>query len=195
MEVPQEVTYSICIKNMVCPRCIRVIEDQFALLNLPVAAVQLGQVDMERPLLPEEEDQVRLVLEDFGFELLKDKKAKLVEQIKTLVIDLVHYKQEKDGAKLSTFLAQQIGKDYSTLSHTFSSVENMTIERFLILQKVEFTKAQLEYGELSLKEIASVLHYSSLSHFSKQFKDVTGLTPSEYRKMNVRSRRPLDQLQ
>ncbi|MFB9864900.1 helix-turn-helix domain-containing protein [Rufibacter immobilis] len=194
MEKPQEGIPSICIKNMVCPRCIRIIRDQFALLQLPVIDVRLGQVDFERPLQPEELEKVKLVLEDYGFELLEDRKARLVEQIKTLLIDVIHHKVEGISSNYSTYLAQAIGKDYSTLSHTFSSLEKVTIERFIILQKVEYIKAQLDYEELSLSEIASRLHYSSLSHLSKQFKTVTGYSPTEYKRLEIRNRRSLDQV-
>ncbi|RNI24175.1 AraC family transcriptional regulator [Rufibacter latericius] len=179
---------------MVCPRCIRIIQEQFALLNLPVLGVQLGFVELTRPLEAMEKERVKVVLEDYGFELLEDRKLKLVEQIKTLLIDLIHYREEKITTNYSTFLSQALGKDYSTLSHAFSSVENMTIERYIILQKIEYIKAQLDYEELSLGEIAARLHYSSLSHLSKQFKAITGYTPSDYKKLAVRDRLPLDQM-
>ncbi|QNF31276.1 AraC family transcriptional regulator (plasmid) [Adhaeribacter swui] len=182
------------IKNMVCPRCIRIIREQFARLEIPVLDVQLGLVELTRPLQATEKEKVLIVLEDYGFELLVDKKLKLVEQIKTCIIDLIHHKSEKITTTYSTYLSQAIGKDYSTLSHVFSSVENMTIERFIILQKIEYIKAQLDYEELSLGEIASRLHYSSLSHLSKQFKTITGYTPSEYKKQAIRDRLPLDRL-
>ncbi|WP_227006383.1 helix-turn-helix domain-containing protein [Rufibacter latericius] len=184
----------LSIKNMVCPRCIRIIQEQFALLNLPVLGVQLGFVELTRPLEAMEKERVKVVLEDYGFELLEDRKLKLVEQIKTLLIDLIHYREEKITTNYSTFLSQALGKDYSTLSHAFSSVENMTIERYIILQKIEYIKAQLDYEELSLGEIAARLHYSSLSHLSKQFKAITGYTPSDYKKLAVRDRLPLDQM-
>ena len=183
------------IKNMVCQRCIRIIKEQFTRLQLPVLDVQLGLVELARPLAAAEKERVKLLLEDYGFELLEDKKLKLVEQIKTILIDLIHYKNEKIATTYSTYLSQAIGKDYSTLSHAFSSVENMTIERFIILQKIEYIKAQLDYEELSLGEIASRLHYSSLSHLSKQFKTITGYTPSNYKKQAIRNRLPLDKVQ
>ncbi|QHL87966.1 helix-turn-helix domain-containing protein [Nibribacter ruber] len=179
---------------MVCPRCIRIIKDQFALLHLPVNEVRLGQVDLDRPLNQEELERVKSVMAEYGFELLEDRKGKLVEQIKTLLIEAIHYQEEKISANYSTYLAQAIGKDYSTLSHVFSSMENVTIERYIILQKVEYIKAELDYEELSLGEIAARLHYSSLSHLSKQFKAVTGYSPSEYRKLQIMNRLPLDQV-
>lgn len=193
MEAPLENSKtSIYIKNMVCPRCIRIIQEQFARLNLPVLDVQLGWVDLARPLQGEEKERVKFILEDYGFELLENKKAKLVEQIKTIVIDLIHYKEEKIATNYSTYLAQAIGKDYSTLSHVFSSVEHITIEKYIILQKIECIKAHLDYEELTLGEIASRLHYSSLSHLSKQFKSITGYTPSEYKKLSGKDRLSLD---
>lgn len=193
MEVPLENSKtSIYIKNMVCPRCIRIIQEQFARLNLPVLDVQLGRVDLARPLQGEEKERVKFILEDYGFELLENKRAKLVEQIKTIVIDLIHYKEEKIATNYSTYLAQAIGKDYSTLSHVFSSVEHITIEKYIILQKIECIKAHLDYEELTLGEISSRLHYSSLSHLSKQFKSITGYTPSEYKKLSGKDRLSLD---
>lgn len=194
METSREEITQICIKNMVCPRCIRIIKEQLMLLNLPVIEVHLGHVDLERPLEAAEKDKVIEFLSDYGFELLEERKAKLVEQIKTLIIDAVHYKEEPITSNYSTYLAQTIGKDYSTLSHAFSSMESVTIEKYIILQKIEYIKAQLEYEELSLGEIASKLHYSSLSHLSKQFKSVTGYTPSEYKKLQIKDRHTLDRV-
>lgn len=194
METSQEGTTQIHIKNMVCPRCIRIIEDQFALLQLPVLGVRLGQVDLARPIQAGEMEQVKSILAEYGFELLEDKKEKLIEHIKALLIDAIHHKEEKIFTNYSTYLSHAIGKDYSTLSHAFSSLEKVTIEKFIILQKVEYVKAQIEYDELSLGEIAARLHYSSLSHLSKQFKAVTGYSPTEYRKLQLRGRLPLDQV-
>jgi AraC family transcriptional regulator len=185
---------TICIKNMVCPRCIRIVKEQLQAMSLPVVEVHLGHVDLERPLLPFETEKVKAFLMDYGFELLEDRKAKLVERIKSLLIEVIHYREEKISSNYSTYLAQAIGKDYSTLSHAFSALENTTIEKYIILQKVEYIKAQLEYEELSLGEIAARLHYSSLSHLSKQFKAVTGFTPSDYKKRSIRGRFPIDSL-
>jgi AraC family transcriptional regulator len=185
---------TIYLKNVVCPRCIRIIEEQFYRLGLPLTGVRLGQVDLERPLAKQEKDQVKLVLEDYGFELLEDKRAILVNQIKTALIELIIHQHDKITSNYSTYLVKITGKEYGTLSHAFSAVENVTIEKYIILLKVEYIKAHLDYGELSLGEIAARLQYSSLSHLSKQFKAVTGYAPSEYKRQPVKTRVPLNRL-
>ena len=183
---------TLYIKNIVCPRCIRLIRELLTNLGLPVVQVSLGQVDLAGPLQEAEKEAVKVVLADYGFSLLEERKARLVEQIKSLLIDLIYYKEDKITSNYSTYLAESLGKDYGTLSHTFSAEEGITIEKYVILLKVEYIKAELEYDELSLGEIAARLQYSSLSHLSKQFKNITGIKPSEYKKSLFQNRKPLD---
>ena len=182
------------LKNVVCPRCIRIIEEELDRLGLPVTAVSLGQADLERPLEPEEREQVLSVLANYGFEILEDKRAILVNQIKTALISLIIFQEDRIKTNYSTYLAKITGKEYGTLSHTFSETEKFTIEKYIILLKIEYIKAHMDYEELSLGEIAAHLQYSSLSHLSKQFKAITGYSPSEYKRQPVKTRIPLNRL-
>lgn len=183
---------TIYLKNVVCTRCTRIITEEFDRLGLPVTAVKLGQVDLERPLEEQEKKMVDHFLADYGFELLEDKRSILVNQIKSALINLIIHQQETITTNYSTYLVKITGKEYGTLSHTFSSSENFTIEKYIILLKIEYIKAHMDYEELSLGEIADRLQYSSLSHLSKQFKAVTGFTPSQYKRQHLRTRIPLN---
>lgn len=183
------------IKNMVCGRCIRVVNEELAKLGLHVHHIELGKVEIADGLTPEQVGKIREVLENSGFELLDDKKTKIIEQIKTLVINKVHYNNDQpDTLNFSDFLEQTIGMDYSYLSTLFSSVEGITIEKYMILQKIELVKELLVYDELSLSEIAYKMGYSSVAHLSSQFKKVTGLTPSHFKQLQEQKRKPLDEI-
>lgn len=183
------------IKNMVCGRCIRVVNEELSKLGLHIRHAELGKVEIADGLTPEQVETIRKVLQDSGFELLDDKKTKIIEQIKTLVISKVHYNSEQpDNMNFSGFLEREIGMDYSYLSTLFSSVEGITIEKYMILQKIELVKELLVYDELSLSEIAYKMGYSSVAHLSSQFKKVTGLTPSHFKQLQEQKRRPLDEI-
>lgn len=184
---------TLFIKNMVCGRCIRVVSEGLMALGLDVKMVELGEAVVMGDLSAGQLEKARLSLEASGFELIEDKKAKMVEKIRNLIIDLVHY---KDGSErtvnYSDYIADKLGKDYHYLSSLFSSIENVTIEKFIILQKIERVKELLVYDEYSLSEIAFKLGYSSVAHLSNQFKQVTGFSPTEYKKLKSHKRKPLD---
>lgn len=186
----------IHIKNMVCKRCISVVTKELKTLRLPVRSIALGLVELEKPLTAAKKRMLQEALQKHGFELLDDKRAKIVEQIKTLMIVLVHYDKEKkpDYMRYSDFFAQQIGMDYSSLSKMFSQVEGVTIEHYMIGQKVERIKELLVYEEMNVSEIAALLNYSSVAHLSAQFRKFTGSTPSEFKKTHVLSRKSLDEI-
>lgn len=186
----------IHIKNMVCNRCINVVANELSALGLPVKNITLGEVVLEKPLESEEKSKLKAALEKHGFELLDDKKARIIEQVKTLLIVLVHYnKAEKpEYMRYSAYLEKQVGMDYHSLSKLFSEVEGVTIEHYLISQKVERIKELLIYNEYSISEIALQLGYSSVAHLSGQFKKLTGLTASEFKKLHEHTRKPLDLL-
>lgn len=188
--------FKIHIKNMVCNRCISVVANELNALDVPVKHITLGEVVLEKPLNTEQKSTLKTALEIHGFELLDDKKAKIIEQVKTLLIVLVHYnKLEKpDHIRYSDYLEKEVGMDYHSLSKLFSEVEGVTIEHFLISQKVERVKELLIYNEYSISEIALQLGYSSVAHLSGQFKKLTGSTPSEFKKLHEHTRKPLDQL-
>lgn len=180
---------------MVCPRCIRVVRDELEKLAIPVSHIELGKVISPEPIDEAKRLAVKTVLEENGFELIDDKKSLLIESIKTLVIQKIHHSEENFGnINTSDFLSEKLGYDYSYLSHLFSSVEGITIEKYIILQKIEKVKELLVYDELNLNEISYKLGYSSAQHLSNQFKKVTGLTPSHFKKLKENRRKPLDQV-
>jgi AraC family transcriptional regulator len=186
----------LLIKNMVCNRCIKVVKEEFEKLRLDVSSIALGEVVVKGTIDESMLDKIKSVLEENGFELIEDKKAKTIEQIKLVILDLI--RTDRDDAPLnenhSEYLVEKIGMDYHYLSSLFSSVENITIEQYIILQKIERAKELLKYGELTLSEIAYKLGYSSVQHLSNQFKKITGLTASQFKNMTENFRKPLDKV-
>ena len=183
------------IKNMVCNRCIKAVRDELAGLGFTIKSIELGEVILNEQVSEKDVVKIRQVLADNDFELIDDKKSWIINKIKTLIIEYIHHDKEKpDYVNLSDLLARETGYDYSYLSNLFSSVEGQTIEHFLILQKVEKVKELLVYNELTLNEISYQLGYSSVQHLSHQFKKVTGLTPSHFKKIKKKKRKPLDQI-
>lgn len=182
------------IKNMVCNRCIMVVKSQLKQLGLQPLSVELGIAVLPDKVTDEVYLSVKEAIEPFGFELIDDKKSQVIEQIKDAIIELVHYNDNDLKVNLSDYLISKLNRDYSSLSKLFSEVTNTTIEKYLIAQKIERAKELLVYGELSLNEIADLLNYSSAAYLSAQFKSVTGLTPSYFKKIKENKRKPLDQI-
>ncbi|MGM9476586.1 helix-turn-helix domain-containing protein [Pedobacter sp. GSP4] len=182
------------IKNMVCNRCKMVVKAELEKLGLKPLLVELGEVTLAEKISPEDKEKISDNLGHFGFELLEDKKTQVAEQIKTSIINLVHYAKEPLKINLSAYLSEQLNLEYPQLSSFFSEVENQTIEKYFIAQKIEKAKEMLTYGELTLSEIAYQLNYSSVAHLSAQFKKVTGLTPSAYKSTSADSRKTLDEV-
>jgi AraC-like DNA-binding protein len=188
-------TLTLNIKNMVCPRCIKVVKDEFEKLKIPVDSVELGKVKTPFELSTGEIKAVQKVLEENGFEIIDDKQSRLIDNIKTLIIEKIHH--SKDNIKSinsSDYISGKLRYDYSYLSKLFSSVEGITIEKYIINQKIEKVKELLVYDELTLNEISYQLDYSSVQHLSNQFKKVTGLTPSHFKKLKENKRKPLDSI-
>lgn len=180
---------------MVCARCIKMVTGIFQNAGAIPENVRLGKVGIRNELTAEQQGKIKNELEQEGFEWLDDQKVKLVEEIKQLIIQLVHYSNlDEMRENLSGYLSVKLHKDYHYLSTTFSVVENTTIEQYFILQKNEKVKEWLVYGELTLNEMAFKLGYSSAAHLSSQFKKVTGFTPSQFKKLKDHQRKPLDQL-
>ncbi len=183
------------IRNMVCNRCIKVVQDEFAKLNLDIQDIELGKVNVSPQLSEKKIEDVRKVLDNNGFELIDDKKSKLIDRIKTIIIEKIHYSESGfESINTSEYLAKELGHDYSYLSNLFSSVEGITIEKYIINQKIEKVKELLVYDELTLNEISYQLGYSSVQHLSNQFKKITGLTPSHFKKLKENKRKPLDKV-
>ena len=179
----------ILVKNMVCDRCKMVIQNVLDELNLKPQAVYLGEVDFgEETIDAEALEQFQKKITPLGFELINDKKSRLIEKIKKYVISLVQ-EPTIEKVKLSDYLSDRLHHDYTHLSNLFSTVEGVTIEHYFINQKIEKTRELLVYDELSLTEIADRLGYSSVAHLSRQFKKVTGMTPSQFKQLHGSSQR------
>src|SRR5690606_5755895 len=185
---------SIFIKNMVCNRCIMVVENELDKLNLDVNSVSLGKVDLNRPLTQEDKVKLKEVLLPLGFEVIDDKRSRIIESIKNIIIDVVHHQNAEVKINLSELLSSKLHLDYGYLSTLFSEVEGTTIEKYVIAQKIERVKELLVYDELSLSEIAFQLNYSSVAYLSNQFKKVTGLTPSHFKQIKEQKRKHLDEI-
>jgi AraC family transcriptional regulator len=182
------------VKNMVCDRCILMVKQRLDALSIDYSKVELGEITVNKALTEDQSLTLRDELQRLGFELLDDRKASLVSKIKSYIIKFIHSDTELINKKLSILLAEKVGADYNYLSALFSSIEGITIEKYVILQRIERVKELLEYNELSLGEIADKLSYSSVQHLSQQFKKVTGLTPSQFKKSKEAGRKPLDQV-
>lgn len=181
------------VKNMVCNRCIYMVERLFREAGLSPQQVTLGEVQLADLPSPALMPVLEKKLGEFGFELLSDQKSRIIEKIKTTIIAYIQ-QQEGKGPVFSEFLSAALHRDYSYLSKLFSEVEDITIEKYLIQQKIEKVKEWLSYDELSLSEIADRLGYSGVAHLSAQFKKITGFTPSAFRRSKDHHRRPLDEV-
>ncbi|MCA6074707.1 helix-turn-helix domain-containing protein [Fulvivirga sedimenti] len=184
----------LVIKNMVCPRCIQAVKSTFLNLDIPVKQIDLGKVIIDRPLQEGEYEKLAVSLKNEGFELLEDKNAKLVTAIKNALLKQIHSSHTPIHINFSSFLSDLFNHEYSYLSRLFSSVEGITIERYIIRLKVEKVKELLTYEELTLTEIADQLEYSSVSHLSSQFKKETGMTPSDFKALQNPPRSSLDEI-
>lgn len=182
------------IKNMVCNRCIMAVEQVLKGLSVQPESVSLGEVILGKKLSTEQKKQFDSRLTELGFELIDDRKSQLIERIKGVIIELVHYRDNNSKMNLSSILSEKLKLDYNYLSNLFSDVEGITIEKYFIAQKIEKVKELLVYDELSLSEIAYQLNYSSVAYLSNQFKKVTGLTPSRFKKIGENKRKPLDKV-
>lgn len=184
----------IYIKNMVCDRCIMAVRSLLQEMGLEPLSVRLGEAELSRPLSAAGRASLDAALRRLGFELIDGRRERLAEQVKTLVIELVHRENGCLRVNLSDYLAERLRHDYDYISGIFSDVEGTTVEKFFIAQKIERVKELLAYDEFSLSEIAGMLNYSSVAHLSAQFKRVTGLSPSAYKRAGRPGRLPLDKV-
>ena len=174
------------IKYMVSLRCKLIVKDELKKLGLRYSAVNLGEVQVEERLSWTQWNQLSSGLKKWGFELMVDKKAILIERIKNIIIDAIHYSDEELRVNFSDYLREKLEYDYSYLANLFSVTTGSTIEHFIITHKIERAKELLIYDELTLKEIAYRLHYSSVVHLSNQFKKITGLTPIFFKHLKAK---------
>ena len=179
---------------MVCNRCITAVRTEFENLDIIPLHVSLGEVELKDELPPQKISQLQKNLNYLGFELLTDSRKKLIEKIKNYIIQQVHYNETDEKKKFSILLSEKLNKDYSVLSNLFSQVEGITIEKYIINQKIEKAKELLVYNELNLSEIAFKLGYSSVAHLSGQFKKITGLSASDFIKLHNKNRKALDKI-
>lgn len=183
------------IRNMVCNRCKMAVADILHKAGLQVLHADLGEVEIaEKKLSKEVLKNLQAALEAVGFEIIDDKKSKVIEGVKTAVIDIIHHTSEPIAIKYSDHLSTKLQHDYSYLSKLFSEVEGITIEQYIINQKIERVKELLVYDELSLSEVSYQMGYSSVAHLSAQFKKVTGMTPTVFKNSSKRERKPLDNI-
>lgn len=172
-----------------------VVREELEKLGLESTQVALGEAELKDELSPDKKKVLKERLATLGFELLDDKKSKLVEKIKNAIIGIIHYGEDLDNRiKFSKQIEKKVGVDYHTLSTLFSDTEGTTIEKYIINQRIEKVKELLVYNELSLSEIAFKTGYSSVQHLSTQFKKVTGLTPSHFKQIKDNKRKPLDEV-
>lgn len=189
----RSIVMKLYIKNMVCPRCIMAVEGILAKQNIHPLDVRLGEVIVAEEMSHAQIEVFRAALQSVGFELLDDNQQQLIEQIKTTIINHIHFSGES-GFNISEILVRELHKDYSFISKLFSTTEGITVEHYTILQKIEKAKELLTYNNQTLSEIAFGLGYSSVAHLSSQFKKVTGLTPTQFKSQGITLRKGLDKI-
>lgn len=182
------------IKNMVSIRCKMIVKQELENLGLHYTVVELGEVEIKEEISGKKQEALKAALMVSGLELMDDQKAILIEKIKNVIVEMVHYSDELPKTNFSAYISKKLNYDYNYLSNLFSEVKGITIEHFIIAHKIELAKELLIYNELSLTEIAHKLHYSSVAHLSNQFKKVTGLTPTFFRNMKHKRLTALEKL-
>lgn len=184
----------ILIKNMVCNRCISAVEQIFFALQIPIQEVKLGEVLLEKELNLKEISQLKQKLSNVGFELIETRSEKLIEDIKRITIEYLNSDNIQNKIPLSLFLTQQLSYDYSYLSDLFSKKEHKTIEQFFIFQRIEKVKALILLNQFTFSEIAFQVGFSSVHHMSSQFKKVTQMTPSAFKRLERKPMRAIDEI-
>ncbi|WP_338793826.1 AraC family transcriptional regulator [Bernardetia sp. MNP-M8] len=185
------------IENMVCPRCVLAVENLCQELNIDFEKVELGKIYLieNTEISAEKQEKLKQELQKIGLRLIESDKKSLINSIKTAIINQIHYSEKPLNINFSEYLSQKLYHEYSYLSRLFSTSENMTIEKYIVLQKIEKAKELLSLKKYRINEIASFLYYKNTSHFSTQFKQVTGKTPSYYQKNISEKRKTIDALQ
>jgi AraC-like DNA-binding protein len=179
---------------MVSSRCKTAVKEILKELNLHFIVVDLGEVEIMEDLLPAQEEALKGLLVQAGLELMDDKRAVLIEKIKNVITEMIHFSEEIPKVNYSDYIAEKLDYDYTYLSNIFSAVKGITIQQFIINHKIERVKELLLYGELNLTEISYKMHYSSVGHLSNQFKKITGLSPSQFRQLKDTKRTPIEEI-
>jgi YesN/AraC family two-component response regulator len=179
---------------MLSIRCKMAVKEELKKLGLHFIVVDLGEVEIMETLNPTQRDSLKAGLQAIGLELMDDKRAILIEKIKTSIIELVYHTEEMIKTNFSVFLSEKLHHDYTYLSNLFSEVQGSTIEHFMISHKIERIKELIIYDELNITEIAWKMNYSSVAHLSNQFKKITGLSPSQFKQLKLKIRMPIEQV-
>jgi AraC-like DNA-binding protein len=179
---------------MVCRRCKIAVKAELEKAGLHPLTVELGEVEIEEQISSDILERLNTSLQTLGFEIIDDRRSRLIEQIKHAIVELIHHTDESISINVSNYISQKLNYDYNYLSNIFSEVEGITIEKYLIAQKIEKVKELLMYEELTLSQIADRLGYSSVAYLSNQFKKQTGLTPSFYKSLKQNGRRNIEDL-
>lgn len=182
------------IKYMVSTRCKMMVKEALRKLGLHFIVVDLGVVDVMETLTKEQKEALQELLFNAGLELMDDKKAVLIEKIKNVIIEMVHYADELPKTNFSDFISKKLDYDYTYLANLFSEVQGTTIEQYIISNKIERIKELIVYGEMNITEIANKMNYSSVAHLSSQFKKATGLTPSHFKQLKEKRRIPIEEI-
>ena len=183
------------IKNMVCNRCIKVVQEELNKAGYEISSIQLGRVELSNNKDEIDLEKINTILNENGFELIDDNKSQLIDAIKTLIIKKIHY-GDLSGQNIvwSELISNHVHYEYKYISRLFSAIEGITIEQYVILQKIEKVKELIVYNALSLSEIAWKMGYSSIAHLSSQFKRITGMTPKGFKEIGINHRKPLDKV-
>ena len=184
----------IYIKYMVSLRCKMLVKEELLKIGVKYVSLELGMVEILEDITTEQRKRLKENLLKSGLELLDDKKSILIEKIKTVITQMIHYSDEIPKVNYSDYISEKVGNNYTYLANTFSEVKGITIQQFIITHKIERVKELLIYDELNLTEIAYKMHYSSVAHLSNQFKKVTGLTPSFYKQLKEKRKANLEDL-
>ncbi|HZL12071.1 MAG TPA: helix-turn-helix domain-containing protein [Prolixibacteraceae bacterium] len=182
------------IRNMVSNRDKLILRSELEKLELHFKTISLGEVEITDFLSTKKKNQLNINLKKSGLALIEDKKGILVEKIKNIIVELVHYSEKQLKINFSDYLSQKLGYDYTYLANIFSEHQGISVEHFILSHKIEGVKELLIYDELNITEIADRMHYSSVAHLSNQFKKMTGLTPSDYKRLKVRKRISLEKV-
>lgn len=179
---------------MVSLRCKMIVKQELEKLDLHYLSVELGTVEIEEDITAAQKEQLQKNLKAYGLELLDNRRNIIIEKIKAVIIEMVHYSEDQPNVNYSDYISEKLGYDYTYLANTFSEVKGITIQRYIIINKIERVKELLMYDELNLTEISYKLHYSSVAHLSNQFKKITGLTPTYFKKMKKKRLRNIEDL-
>lgn len=184
----------IYIKYMVSLRCKMVVKEELKKLGLHFIVVDLGEIEIMEDISDIQREDLKTALLNSGLELMDDKRAVLIEKIKNVIVEMVHYSDELPKVNYSEYISEKLNYDYTYLSNLFSEVKGITIQQFIIIHKIELVKELLLYDELNLTEISYRLQYSSVAHLSNQFKKITGLTPSEFKHLKIKHRSTIEEI-